>query len=203
MSIHQVHERLVANANDPIDAHSVDVALSRQFVEQRCCSDPEYLTEVTYIKSNIPSTVNEGTVASYLYGCFQPEISVEIACTPACSTGFKNPSLANCSTPSYQKKNDMLIKLNDVNDTTADIFIDNGQNLNSDDYTQLKNDGIKTANLYYQDGNTINYVLNGVADVENGVPSDNPPPDNSQNWAWILIIIIIIAILLIVIAVTR
>jgi len=206
----RMYERLIA-AHDKSETYNdsiiKDIEGSRMFQNVFCCNDPIYQNQINTIIASKPDTVIDDTVGAYLYGCFQPELAVEVACTPACSNGLKNPNLKPCDIASYEKKGE-LIKLNSIVSEDANVFIANGNSLTNDDRRILRDQGVKVATIYTQDGNTINYVLGESIDVTQDPPTQQQQPvqdpTSSESttswawfWAWIIIIIVIIIIIII------
>lgn len=206
----QMYQRLIDARDKPIDSDDTikrDIEGSRTFQETFCCTDPVYKEQIEIIKSTQPNTVIDKTVGAYLYGCFQPELAVEISCTPACAdgvNGLKNPDLSSCELASYEKNRDgILVKLNGINSEDANLFLASNQSLTKDDKAVLVQDGVKITTIYNQDGNTINYILGESIDVSQPTPTDSNQPTtnssgNSSGWGWVWLIIIIIIIILLV-----
>ncbi|CAH6418169.1 Hypothetical protein HVR_LOCUS44 [uncultured virus] len=211
-AIKQMYQRLIVAHDKPIDFDDTikrDIEGSRTFQEAFCCTDPIYKEQIEIIKAGNPNTAIDGTVGSYLYGCFQPELAVEIGCTPACAdgiNGLKNPDLANCEIASYEKSSygsnkGKLIKLNKITSEDANLFMGSGESLTSNDKALLVQDGVKVITIYNQDENTINYVLGESIDVTqpDSPNADQPPPSSSSTtngWVWFLGIVVIIVIIL-------
>jgi hypothetical protein len=171
-----------------------------------CCADPVYKEQIATIVATVPDVVTDDTVGAYLYGCFQPELAVEIACTPACANGLKNPDLTPCEIASYEKKG-QLTKLNTVISEDANVFIATGNVITTDDLKTLRDQGIKVITTYNQDNNTINYILGESITTTQPDPTQSQPTNSSTtSWAWLWIIIaivIIIILIIIIIAATR
>jgi len=205
--IKQTYERLISEHDKPLDFNDTikkDIMVSQKFQETFCCSNPVYIQQIDTIKATRPSVVVDNTVGAYLYGCFQPELAVEIACTPACTTGLKNPDLVKCDIAAYEKKDDKFVKLNDIKSEDANVFIAKDQIIKEADRAVLKEDGVKVITTYKQDGTTINYILGESYDITQ--PVQSPPPEGvstttttSYGWLWILIIIAIVVGILIAI----
>ena len=203
----QMYERLIAAQDKPVDFDDTikrDLEGSRTFQEAFCCTDPVYTDQIAIVVASKPDVVKSDTVGEYLYGCFQPELAVEIACTPACADGLKNPDLSPCEIASYEKKHGKLTKINNVNSEDANVFIASGESLTNEDKINLQQQGVKVITTYNQDGDTINYILGESLDISQPVTSDPPPNDSTQSggtsgWAWVwgVIILIIIIILLV------
>lgn len=147
--------------------------------------------------SHVPDIINSNTVGSYLYSCFQEETVVEVACTPECSNGIKNPNMIPCDVVSYHKSSIGLIKLNTLSTEDGNVFIESNQWLNKDDIKKIRDDGVKVITIYNQDGNTINYKLDNTYNIS--IPRDitnnvvlNYNNDNSWIWGVLLFIIVII-----------
>jgi len=208
-AIKEMYQRLIAARDKPIDADESiikDIATSRKFQEDYCCSDPFYKEQIEIIKGTLPDTVTNGTVGSYLYGCLQPELAVEIGCTPACSMGLKNPDLAACDIVSYEKKDGNLQKLNNLNTEDANVFITGNEQITYEDRQQLRNDGVKVITIFKQDGSSINYVLGESINLE--APENTYPPPSegtttTYGWGWVWFILAIILIIILVIALFR
>lgn len=202
----RMFERLMAAKDKSKDNDEIvikDLEGARMFQDAFCCSDPIYQDQIKIILPNEPDNIGANTVASYLYGCFQDESTVEIACTPECSTGLKNPNLAPCDIASYQKS-DKLIKVNSVVSEDADVFISQGSSLTKDDMAILRSQGIKVITTYNQNGNTITYTLGQSLTVEQDPAAPTQTSDNSTTtssgwvWVWIIIAILLIAILAVI-----
>lgn len=203
--INTIYERLIAAKDQPKNASDIittDLEKSKKFQDTFCCDNPIYIEQITNIKATMPNTVIDDTVGEYLYGCFQPELSIEIACTPACADGgLKNPNLTPCDIASYEKKGE-LKKINNVDGEDANVFVANNNNITHDDILILRNDGVTVITIYNQDGNTINYILGESINITQDQPSPPPPQNqsqNSMNWTWIWIFIIIIIIVIIIV----
>jgi len=206
-AIREMYQRLIATRDKPIDADDVikkDIENSRKFQDKYCCSDPFYKEEINVIKESMPDTVMSGTVGAYLYGCFQPELAVEIGCTPDCSNGLKNPDLNECDIASYEKKQGKLTKINNINTEEADVFLSNGEQITKEDRNKLRGDGVKVITVFNQDGTGINYVLGESINLDQ--PEEPPPPPPEQTtwgWGWIWLILVILIIIVIVAALFR
>jgi hypothetical protein len=78
-----MYERLI-NAKDKSRTHNDTI------IKDLICFKMLSAAKIQYIiNANMPDKITEDTVGSYLHGCFQPETSVDVACTPACLTGIK------------------------------------------------------------------------------------------------------------------
>jgi len=204
-AIKRMYERLIAarDKSKPFDdSITKDIEGSRMFQEAFCCTDPIYKEQVATIAATTPNIVIDDTVGSYLYGCFQPELTVEISCTPACANGIKNPNLTPCEIASYEKKG-QLNKLNNVVSEDANIFIATGNTLTQEDLKSLFSQGVKVITIYKQDGNTINYILGESLNITQEDPTDSPPAYESTNgtgwvWMWIAIAIALLIIIMII-----
>jgi hypothetical protein len=204
----RMYERLILSrdkSNVYDDSIIKDIEGSRMFQNVFCCNDPVYSNQIDTIIKSKPNIVIDDTVGSYLYGCFQPELAVAVACTPACSNGLKNPNLKPCEMASYEKKGN-LVKINTVTGDEANVFIANGNSFTNDDRKILRDQSIKVATLYTQDGKSINYVLGESVDVTKDQPVQQPvqQPESTQStqssawfWSWIIIVIVIIIIMII------
>lgn len=213
----RMYQRLVAvhdkskTANENIIK---DLEGSRMFQEAFCCDDPIYNEQIETIKATMPNVINDDTVGEYLYGCFQPEVVVEIACTPSCADGgLKNPNLTPCDLASFEKKG-TLRRLNDIVSKDAHVFIASNNVITQDDIVQLYNNGVKTVITYTQDGDSINYILGEVNNIKEPNFKSDPNPTQSptevndttttSSWGWLwLIIIVIFVILLLVVLFNR
>ena len=208
-AIRQLYRRLIEKRDKRIDGDEDigrDIENSRNFQENYCCSDSFYLEQIDMVKQSLPDNIISGTVGSYLYACFLPELAVEIGCTPDCIKGLKNPNLEGCNIASYEKRGGNVKKLNDVRSEEADVFIASGEKIDREDRNILRQDGVKVITLYNQDGDTINYILGESINLdqpEPPTPSPSPsplpsPPTTDQTawgWVWIVIIILIITAL--------
>ena len=88
VAIREMYQRLIAASNSTVDANDTiknDIAKSRKFQDTFCCSNPFYIEQIAVIKASMPDNITSGTVGAYLYGCFMPELAVEIGCTPDCA----------------------------------------------------------------------------------------------------------------------
>lgn len=198
-AIKQLYQRLITNKDKPIDDENIrkDIEESRKF--QRDYYDNEfYKKEIDSIKSTMPSNIIDDTVGSYLYGCFQPELVIDIACTPACSSGLKNPELAPCDVASYEKKQGILTKLNSNKTENADIFITGNERITNEDRQQLQKDGVKIITTFTQDGESIDYILGESINLEavDDVPQPADTNPTTYGWGWIIFIIAIIIIVI-------
>jgi len=209
-AIKQMYQRLISERDQSIDAtESIiqDIAASRKFQDTYCCSDPFYKEQIQIIKGTLPENVINGTVGSYLYGCLQPELAVEIGCTPSCSSGLRNPDVPLCDISSYEKKNGTLSNLNTINTEDANIFITGNEQLTNQDIQQLRQNGVKIITIFTQDGNTINYILGESINLDEPYnPSPPPPPQENPTyygWGWIWLILVIIVIIILVVAFFR
>lgn len=207
----RMYERLIAARDKPKDADETvikDLEGSRMFQDAFCCADPIYQQQIATILASKPENVTANTVGSYLYGCFQPELAVEVACTPECATGLKNPELGKCDIASYEKKG-KLTKVNSVVSEEANVFLDKGETLTAEDKKVLREQGIKVATTYNRDGTSINYVLGesfNVSDPAQDVPqttNDNSSSSTNTAWAWVWIIIAIVLIIIIALLLSR
>jgi hypothetical protein len=142
------YERLIPAHNKSKDDETIqpDILESKAFQEQYCCEDKIYLEQINNVVASKPEIIAPNTVGSYLYGCFQPELAIEIACTPECATGLKNPKLDACDIASYHKKG-TLTKVNMVNSEEANIFIAHGEILTLEDKNLLLSHGIKVIKI--------------------------------------------------------
>lgn len=208
-STKQLYERLIAARNQSKTANPsviADLVASKSFQDTHCCSHPVYLEQITVMKATLPDVVIDDTVGEHLYGCFQPELAVEIACTPGCADGgLYNPDLTPCDLASYEKK-DEFRKLNDIVSDEAHLFIATGNEFTVDDRRVLRGQGIKVVTTYNQDGNTINYILGETINIEREqpVPTPGAPPINTTDGTWVwLIIVAVLVILFIVLLWTR
>ena len=215
-AIKRMYDRLIAAKDQSKAANEsviADLKGSQMFQDAFCCNDPIYKDQIALIKSTLPDIVYDDTIGEHLYGCFQPELAVDIACTPACSDGgLINPDLAPCDLASYEKKGDTLKKLNNISTNEANVFITTGSELTLSDRNDLRAQGVKIITIYDQDDNTINYILGETLDItqpEQTLPSAPPSSESTTtitttNWAWILLIIgIIIVIMVAALALTR
>lgn len=214
----RMYERLVAAHDKFLDFDETikrDLEGSRTFQEAFCCTDPVYKEQMEIIKTSKPDIITSDTVGAYLHSCFQPESTVETACTPACINGLKNSDLMSCDAVVYEKKNGKLQKLNTFTGDYADVFIATGDTITSDDKAILKWDNINIITLYNQNGTTINYILAESINLEHSDKSEQSGPsqqlDQAQsttlnNWtlAWVLILIaLIILVIIIIIIITQ
>lgn len=211
----RMYERLIAARDKSKTAdESVirDLEGSRMFQDAFCCTDPIYKEQIDIIKSTLPDVVHDDTVGEHLYGCMQPELAVEIACTPACADrGLINPDLAPCELASYEKKGGVLKKINGVSSNEAHIFIasrlpQGNDELTNTDRNLLRSQGIKVITTYNQDGDTINYVLGESIDLTQPDPTPQPPPPEettSANWGWGLLVIAIVVIIIMALVLGR
>ena len=212
----RMYERLIAakDKSKTFDENiKRDLEGSHMFQDAFCCSDPIYTEQINIIKASVPDVVKADTIGEHLYGCFQPELAVEIACTPACADGgLKNPDLSPCEIASYQKTKDGLKKLTDASgefQQEANVFINTGAKITSADRQQLRNDGIKIITTYDRDHDTINYVLGESIDITQDEPESvqdqtNTSSTSTANWVWILwIVLIILAIIAIIYIISR
>ena len=204
-SIKAIHSRLIAVRDSPKNANEAvtnDLAASQAYSNTYCCADPAYQAQVGSVKATMPSVITDDTVGEHLYGCFQPELAIEIACTPACADGgLRNPNLTACDTASYEKKGE-LKKLNDLVTEDANVFIASGNTITTDDRAILRNEGVKVITVYNQDGNSINYILGESVAITPEDPAPTPNPGQSQsttsNWGWVWIVVAIVLIVLLV-----
>lgn len=198
-----MYERLIASRDKSKTADESiirDFEGSRMFQDVFCCNDPIYKEQIERVKATLPDSVNDDTVGEHLYGCMQPELSVDIACTPACADGgLINPNLEPCKMASYEKKDGELKKINNVSSDEAHVFITSNETLALADRNELLEQGIKVITTYNQDGDTINYVLGETIDLkqQDSKPQDPPEQTTTSNWAWILLIIAIVIIIII------
>lgn len=206
----RMYERLIIAYDKSLDFDETikrDLEGSRIFQEAFCCTDPVYKEQMEIIKTSKPDIINNDTVGSYLYSCFQPESAVEITCTPACINGLKNPDLVSCDVMAYEKKNGILNKLNIVITDYAYVFIATGETITASDRAILNHDGITLITIYNQDGTTINYIPGESINLESSdlaqqsdqVQSTSTPNNWTWAWVWILIALIILVIIIIVI----
>lgn len=197
-SIRNIHSRLSTASSLPVDTEEYvnDIIASREFSDNYCCNTPEYLTEIEILKTTTPSVVSKNTIGSYLYGCFQPELAIDIKCTPECITGLRNPTFDKCQLPVYQKINgDLVLISKGEENSNALVFLNEDTVLSSEDQEYLYNQNVRQVTLNYRDGNTINYLLGETVNID-----DEPEPENNvastapQNyyWGWLLLIILII-----------
>lgn len=206
-TINEVFDRLIAARDRLKTDMSVthDLAAARQFQDQSYGS-PQYLAQIAKVRASLPNVVQDDTVGEFLYGCFQPELAVEIACTPACAdSGLRNPSLTSCEMAAYKKKGD-LKKINSVVSDEAHVFVAQNNQFTSDDRHVLREQGIKVVTLYNQDDANINYVLGETINIQQttnptdpGNPTDPAQNESTTNWAWFWIIIAVLFILLLII----
>lgn len=210
-AIKEMYQRLIGKLDQYVDATEdikKDISLSREFDKNYCCSDPFYKEQIEVIKGTLPDNVTNGTVGAYLYGCMQPELAVEIGCTPACSTGLRNPDVSQCDIASYEKKNGVLTKLNNVTTEEANVFITGNEEITSENRQQLLQDGIKVITIYNQDGDSINYILGESINLEEpeNPPTPPPPPPEETTptyWGWIWFVLAIIIVIILVVALFR
>lgn len=197
----EVYNRLIRNQDKRLDYNKQiidDIDASRRFQEEYCCINPIYLSEVEKVKNSMPKKIEYGTVADYLYACFQPSISIETACVPNCERGLKNPSNKDCTFGIYEKHDGKLIKTNNNNTEDIYVFLGSGETLTPGDREFLKSQGVKFATIYSQDGNSIDYVMGDTIDLYEPIPEPIPEPAPSQTyyyWWWglgFLILMIII-----------
>ena len=187
VAITEMYQRLIQERDKAIDANDSierDIETSRNFQEEFCCSDPFYIEQVEVVKASMPDDVTSGTVGAYLYGCFQPELAVEIGCTPACSDGLKNPDIDDCNIASYEKEGGELRKLNEVNTEEANVFVAENEKITLEDRQQLRQDGVGVITTFNQDGNSINYVLGESIDLDQPEYTEPPPEEESSTWYW-------------------
>ena len=210
VAIREMYQRLIAARDKPIDADDTiknDIEASRKFQDALCCVNPFYREQTAIVKASMPDNITSGTVGAYLYGCFLPELAVEIGCTPDCANGLKNPDLDACDIASYEKKQGALRKLNDVNTEEADVFLAIDEQVTSADHQQLKQDGIKVITIFNQDGNNINYILGESINLDQPENSQPAPPGETTTttggWGWIWFILVIIIIIALAIAFLR
>jgi hypothetical protein len=183
-----------------------DLSTLKQFKVENCCTGTTYQDQVNQIQQSVPDVVNQNTVGSYLYACFQPAIAIPVACTPECTNGFTNPKLSPCNNPSYQKIDGKLVKINDINGPDANIFLAPGEKTTNEDRALLKAAGVQTATKYAQSNDSINYVLGETIDVnqpEPVPPPPPPPPTTYYYWSWLWLILLIIVIIGIVMLFVR
>lgn len=193
-SIRNIHTRLANAATLPIDTpeYKNDIDISREFSNNYCCNSPEYITEIELLRSNTPSVVNKDSIGSYLYGCFQPELAIDIKCTPECITGLNNPTYSECESPVYQKIDDKLVLIGEGNSgSQALVFLEENNMFTAEDQEFLYDQGIRRVTLNYRDGNTINYLLGETVDIEDE-PVEDEPVQQTYYWGWILLFLIII-----------
>lgn len=194
-----MHERLIAARDKSKTADEsiiLDLDGSRMFQDAFCCNDPIYKEKIERVKATIPDVVHDDTVGEHLYGCMQPELAVEIACTPACADGgLINHDLEPCELASYEKKDGALKKLNNVSSDEAHVFIASNETLTLADRNELRAQGIKIITTYNQDGDTI--------DLTQEDPQPPPEQTTTANWWIFLIIAIVIIIVIMAIALSR
>ena len=199
--------RLAAASNMTIDANEQiksDMKIARDFQETYNCDDPQYREILGYIKEEYdakpPDTIISGTVGAYLFSCIQPSATVNPVCIPDCASGFHDCDVPSCDLPSYHKSNGELLKINDISNEDANVFIARGDSLTSADRAALRNDGIKVITLYNQDGNSINYIHGESINLDSPEPQPQPQPQpsTSSGWAWLWLIIGILAIIVII-----
>ena len=187
VAIAEMYQRLIQERDKEIDVDADverDIETSRNFQEEFCCTDPFYIEQMEVIKASMPEDVTSGTVGAYLYGCFQPELAVEIGCTPACSDGLKNPDIEDCNIASYEKEGGELRKLNNVNTEEANVFIAENEEITLEDRQQLRQDGVSVITTFNQDGDSINYVLGESIDLDQPEYTEPPPEEEPYTWYW-------------------
>lgn len=212
-AVKRMYERLIASKDQSKTANESiirDLEGSQMFQDAFCCNDPTYKEQIMLIRTTVPNNVRDDTVGEHLYGCFQSELAIEIACTPACADGgLINPDLTPCDLASYEKKGGILKKLNDISTDEAHVFIATGNELTLEDRNELRRQGIKIITIYDQDDDTINYILGETIDITQSEPIPPPNPSqeqqtNTTSWAWILLIIaIIIVVIIAAVAISR
>lgn len=203
----RMYERLIAakDKSKTFDENiKRDLEGSHMFQDAFCCADPIYTEQINIIKETLPDVVDADTVGEHLYGCFQPELSIEIACTPACADGgLKNPDLSPCEIASYRKTQNGLKKLTDGSGEfkhEANVFIDLGAKITSADRLQLRNDNIKIITTYHQDHGHINHILGENIDITQDEPvNQTSSTSSSSDWLWIIWIILIILVIIAII----
>lgn len=199
-----MYERLIKERDKSRKHNAIikDIEGSYMFQDAFCCVDPIYKQQIEFINENMPDKITEDTVGSYLHGCFQAGTPTEIACTPACLSGLKNPDLPSCEIASYGKVlNGELNKLNDVTSDDAYVFMSNGQVLTEGDMVILWEHGVKIITLYHQNGDSINYSIGesfNVANLSQGQITQETTTTNSWTWLWILFAIFIVILLVII-----
>lgn len=201
VNIRDVHRRLIESSGKQLTDPSIqkDLELSKNFKTQHCCSSQIYLDEMNFINQNIPPTINQNTVGSYLYGCFLPDITINIECTPECSNGLTNPQHDICQFPTYEKSDNQLININEGSGSNALLFLPYGSTITNADILLLKNNGVKVVSIYTRDENTIDYVFNktsNVDELEETPATQQPPPPTSYAWLWWLLFIILVIFIL-------
>ena len=209
--IKQVYERLIVSHDKALDHDETikrDIETSRTFQDTFCCDNPAYIEQINVIKAQKSNIITNNTVGAYLFACFQPELAVEIACTPACAEGLKNPDIEPCELASYKKSNGKLIKVNTLISEDANIFIEGDESLNQADKTTLQKDGVKIISIYTQDGTSINYILGesiNISETPTEAPTQTPTQQETttNNWAWVWIIAVIILIIIIALILAR
>jgi hypothetical protein len=202
----RMYQRLVTSHDKSLNYNDIikrDIEGSRTFQDVFCCDDPIYTDQIEIIKLNQPSTVIADTVGSYLYGCFQPEKEVEVICTPACIKGLRNPkTIEDCSFPVYEKKDNLLTKLNVVaGNNQGLVFVASGQTVTAEDIKLLQKD-VQTITTYLQDENTLNYQLGETLDLNStstlATADTSTTTEEPSNWIWVWVIIVVILIILFV-----
>lgn len=203
-TIQQVIARLIAVQTQPIGATDTiknDINTLKSFQDAYCCASPEYLAEIAAVRNSVPNTVTQGTVGEYLYGCFQPELVGQIACTPACVNGLKNPDLQACNVPSFVKTNGTITKINEVMGNTGNLYLAAGQVYTEADRQYLLSEGLQSVTVYSQDGANVTYILGETADLNQPVTQQPAPTNTNATWAWGWIWLVIIIIIVIILAI--
>lgn len=202
----RMFERLVAARDKSKQENETiikDLEGSHMFQDAFCCDDSAYREQITTIVATMPKITKDYTVGEYLYGCFQPETIVEIACTPACADGgLRNPDLNPCQSASYEKRV-ILKKLNSLTTSDAHLFIAANNSITADDIHRLRADGVKSIITYTQDGNSINYIRGTTINIPeintNSTATAQATDTSSTNWAWLWVLIVVILIIVIVV----
>jgi hypothetical protein len=209
----QIFERLLQAHTQPQKGNDIivqDLGDVRTFDDQFSRANPLYQAQIEWLRTNTPLSIEADTVGAYLFGCFATSNVVEVACTPECVSGISNPNLPPCELVAYHKRDHKLIRLNNKTTEDANIFIQTGQYLTSEDHAQLFLDGVRVITIFHQQDATINYKLGksmvvvptNVSTLTEAEPISTPTTTTeTQEWWWwalvavILVFFIIIAVI--------
>lgn len=199
MQAKQVYNKLLNHHDKPINHNII-----KSHLDQLSTQDLSHVIRST----DQPDIITSNTIGAYLWGCFQPELATSIACTPACINAVSNPKLQSCKVNVYEKRLNKLTKLYHNETSHANIYLASNQLLNNQDVKQLLKDGITSGTLYYQDNNTINYIMGDSFDLSDNILNKSYSNSILQNiklpvvtynnpWLWFVVLGVIIILLFI------
>lgn len=91
------------------------------------------------VLASMPSTINDGTAESYVYGCLSESTDSADACIPSCINGYKFKGMKSCSNRTYSKKEGVLKLINKIKTDKAYVYLEEGNELSRSDMKMLRN----------------------------------------------------------------